>query len=61
MDHITAIETIAAQLSDIGSERKEAEIITKIICTLPPSFRSIRSAWENVDDSKKTLQLLTTR
>ena len=61
MDHITAIETIAAQLSDIGSERTEAEIITKIICTLPPSFRSVRSAWENVDDSKKTLQLLTTR
>lgn len=61
MDHITAIETIAAQLRDIGSARTDVEIITKIICTLPPSFRSVKSAWENVDDSKKTLQLLTTR
>jgi len=61
MDHITAIETLAAQLSDIGCPQTEAEIITKIICTLPPSLKSVRSDWENVDDPKKTLQLLTIR
>ena len=61
MDHITAIETLAAQLADIGFPRSEQDVITKIICTLPPSLRPVRSAWKNVDPSKRTLQLLTTR
>ena len=61
MDHITAIETLAAQLADIGSPRSEQDFITKIICTLSPSLRPVRSAWKNVAPSKRTLQLLTTR
>ena len=61
MDHITAIETLAAQLADIGSPLSEQDVITKIICTLPPSLRPVRSAWKNVDPSKRNLQLLTTR
>ncbi len=36
MDHISAIETLAAHLADIGIPLSEQLIITKIICTLPP-------------------------
>ena len=61
MSHITAIETMANQLNDLGAPVRDLQIITKIMCTLPPSFRHVVSAWENLDDSKKTIALLTAR
>ena len=60
MVHITEIESLDNQLSDLGEEQTENQIITKILCTLPPSFKSVISAWENVE-YKKILPLLTTR
>ena len=61
MSHITEIETLASQLSDLGEIQSENQIITKVLCTLPPSFRSVVSAWENVEEAKRKLPLLTTR
>lgn len=61
MSHITEIETMAHQLSDLGEPATELQIITKILCTLPTSFKTVISAWENVEDDKKKLPLLTTR
>ena len=61
MDHVTAVETFARQLSDIGSPLTEPQIITKILCTLPPSFRTVISAWENLEDKMKTMDRLTNR
>lgn len=61
MSYITEIETLANQLGDLGEIQSENQIITKVLCTLPPSFRSVVSAWENVEEAKKKLPLLTTR
>lgn len=61
MDHITAVETLATQLTDLGSPISEEQIITKIVMTLPSSYRPFLSAWNNVEDNKKTLSLLTLR
>lgn len=61
MSHIIEIETLANQLSGLGEVKTEHQIITKILCTLPRNFRSVVSAWENVEDPKKRLSLLTTR
>lgn len=38
MSHITEIETLASQLSDVGAPMTDIQIMTKIICTLPPSY-----------------------
>lgn len=61
MDHITAIETMAAQLNDLGAPVSELQVMTKITCTLPPSFRHFVSAWDNVAEADKTLDTLTAR
>ena len=61
MSHITAIETIANQLKDVGSPIDDQQLITKIICTLPPSFQHFVAAWDNVPDDRKTVSLLTSR
>ncbi len=61
MSHITAVEALANQLKDLGEPVTELNLITKIICTLPPSFDVVTAAWENLDDDKKTMQLLISR
>ena len=45
----------------IGVSVDEIDIVTKIIVTLPPSYKHIVSVWDNMDDSKKTLQSLRSR
>ena len=38
MSHISAVETMANQLKDLGVGIDETQLITKIIMTLPPSY-----------------------
>jgi hypothetical protein len=41
--HITMIESMANQLNDMGVSVDEVDIVTKIIVTLPPSYKHIVS------------------
>ena len=61
MSHITEIETIANQLRDINAPVTVSQIMTKIICTLPPSYRGFISAWESVPVTDSTIDTLTSR
>lgn len=61
MTHITEIETMASQLQDVEAPVSEIQIMTKIICTLPPSYRSFTTAWDSVPAAEKTIALLTSR
>jgi hypothetical protein len=61
MRHISTIEALARQLNEIGSPISEGLIVTKILMTLPSSYRSFLSAWNNCDESKKTLKMLEVR
>ena len=61
MAHVTAIEQIAAHLKNLGSAVSDVQIMSKILLTLPPSFRHFLSAWDNVPTAEKTIKLLTTR
>lgn len=61
LSHISAIETMAARLKDIGSEVSDEQLITKIIVTLPAGYDHVSAAWDNLDDSKKTISLLNAR
>jgi hypothetical protein len=59
--HVTAIELMASQLQDVGSPVSDVQVITKVVSTLPPSYHHVIAAWENLDDSKKTINLLRAR
>lgn len=61
MQHITAIESLEKQLKDLGEPVPEIDIVNKIICTLPPSFRNFLSVWDSLREDEKTVSLLTTR
>ena len=61
MAHISAIEQIAAHLRDLQAPVSTVQIMSKILLTLPPSFRHFLSAWDNVPSADKTIKLLTAR
>jgi hypothetical protein len=61
MSHITEVETTASQLNDVGASVTPIQLMTKIICTLPPSFRNFVSAWDSVPANERTIALLTSR
>ncbi len=61
MNHITEIEMMASQLDDVGAPVTPIQIMTKIICTLPPSYRNFTTSWDSVPAADKTLALLTSR
>jgi hypothetical protein len=65
MSHVSAIESLASQLSDVNATISEDQIIAKITSSLPLSgnrnYRSFMSAWNSTDDAIKTLPLLVSR
>ena len=59
MTHISNIESLATRLKDIGVAIDDQQVITKILCTVPPSFRHAVSVWDRVPDTDRTIALLT--
>ena len=60
MSHISAIELLASQLEDFN-EPVEALVMTKILVTLPPSYRHFLSVWDNASTKSRNIQTLTQR
>jgi hypothetical protein len=50
--YISKIEMISKQLSDLGEKMFNSSIMTKIICTLPPSYENVSDAWDNTPTSQ---------
>jgi hypothetical protein len=61
MSHITEIETMVSRLSDVGAAMSDIQIMTKIICTLPPSYRNFATVWDSMSVNQRTISILTTR
>lgn len=59
--HIAKVENLAQQLRDTGEGLSDIAIMTKILGSLPPKFRSFRQAWLSLDETKQTIQNLTSR
>lgn len=57
--HVSAIEGMVIQLRDPGVEVSTTQLMSKILLTLPPSFRSFQSAWDLLPDANKTIATLT--
>lgn len=59
--HISKVESLARRLKDLGEEQTDTAIITKILWTLPPSYRGFISSWDSTPAAERTLQNLTSR
>ncbi|XP_061942838.1 uncharacterized protein LOC133667592 [Apis cerana] len=59
--HIVKLENLAHRLQTLGEKIPNQMIISKILMTLPPSFKYFISAWESTQPSEKTLTNLISR
>ncbi len=61
MIHVTALESMAAELNDLGVNVTEHDLITKVVCSLPVQFDFLPSSWDNIPDHEKTMDALRAR
>lgn len=59
--HVSKVEGLAKQLRESGEKISDTAIITKILTTLPMSYRSLRQAWLSLDPQSQTIHNLTSR
>lgn len=59
--HVAKIEEMARQLEDLGHKQEEATLITKVLHSLPESFRNLISAWDSVPEEEQTMTNLLPR
>ncbi|XP_033361530.1 uncharacterized protein LOC117239900 [Bombus vosnesenskii] len=59
--NLSKLELIAAKMKALGSEIGEKMLITRILSVLPYKFDHFHSAWDSVEEEKKTLDRLSTR
>ena len=53
--HIVKLENLAHRLQILGEKIPNQMIISKILMTLPPSFKYFISAWESTQPNERTL------
>lgn len=59
--HVSKVESLAKQLRESGEKLSDTAVMTKILSTLPSSYRSLRQAWLSLDPASQTIQNLTSR
>jgi hypothetical protein len=61
VDNISTVEQLANQLTDLGEIVSDQAVISKIMCSLPPSYRHMQSAWDSVPCHEQNIEYLTLR
>ncbi|KZR97242.1 Uncharacterized protein APZ42_007996, partial [Daphnia magna] len=56
--HVTALELLWSKLTDVGEQIMETQVISKILSTLPPSYRHFYTTWNNSPEEGRTVKLL---
>lgn len=59
--HISKIEELVKQLSDLEVEIHESMVVTKILTTLPSELNHFVSAWESISKGDRTIENLRMR
>lgn len=59
--HVSKVESLAKQLRETGEKISDTAVMTKILSTLPSTYRSLRQAWLSLDKDSQTIQNLTSR
>lgn len=59
--HISKIEELVQQLSDLGVEICESMVVSRVLTTLPSQLNHFHSAWESTPKNERTLENLRMR
>lgn len=58
MAHIAAIKLMVTRLNNLHDPVTYNQVMTKILVTLPPSYRHFLSVWDNVSVNEKNINFL---
>ena len=61
MAHMTAVETLAAKLNQLGISTTEQAVIGKILATLPRDFHVVSKCFESMAKEEKTLETIRSK
>lgn len=59
--HVTAIELLWSRLKEIGENIPESQVMSKILSTLPTSYRHFYTTWNNLPEEGRSVKLLLTK
>ncbi|CAK9813801.1 Retrovirus-related Pol polyprotein from transposon TNT 1-94 [Anthophora plagiata] len=59
--NLAKIEQLTTKMKSLGGAVPDSIILTRILSILPKKFNHFHSAWDSVEDKKKTLENLTAR
>ena len=59
--HVQHVTEMADVLADLGNTMSKITIMSKIICSLHPSYNSVITAWSNVHPDEQTVDALEDR
>ncbi|XP_022181581.1 uncharacterized protein LOC111041582 [Myzus persicae] len=59
--HISKLENLSKQLAQSGEPISDSMLMTKILMTLPDTYKHFYSAWDSMSSENKTLTNLTSR
>lgn len=59
--NLSKLEQLSNKMKSLGGEIQSSMLLTRILSSLPKRFNHFHSAWDSVDDKKKTLENLTAR
>lgn len=59
--HVSKLENLAHKLKSVGEQISDEMVITKILSTIPDSYRHFVSAWESAAKSEQTITNLLSR
>lgn len=59
--NLSKLENIVTKMKSLGGGIPDSMMLTRVLCILPTKFNHFHSAWDSVDEQKKTLENLTTR
>ena len=61
MIHVTALESMAAELNGLGVNITEHDLVTTVMCSLPDRFEMLEHSWQNLTDDLRTMDTLRER
>lgn len=59
--HVSTVQNMARQLTDVGEKLSDAAVITKILSSLTGKFHIFKTAWDSVDPERQTITNLLER
>ena len=60
-NNVTHLETLVKRLKNVGENISASQLVTKVICSLLPSYKHVVAAWNNIAENEQTLDTLMTR